>query len=98
MRKEGLPIVGLCVAAGVQVPTTEKAVEIMDGLKTAGIRHVAFKPKSVDGIRQVVVLVDIIPLRISTSQFWQPIVYRSILHYGSLEHFGVHALWWIFVC
>jgi fatty acid synthase subunit alpha, fungi type len=52
MRKEGLPIEGFCVAAGV--PTTEKAVEIIDGLKNAGIRHVAFKPGSVDGIRQVV--------------------------------------------
>ena len=40
MRKEGLPIEGFCVAAGI--PTTEKAVEIIDGLKDAGIRHVAF--------------------------------------------------------
>ena len=52
MCKEGLPIEGFCVAAGI--PTTEKAVEIIDGLKAAGIRHVAFKPGSVDGIRQVV--------------------------------------------
>ncbi|KAF4614083.1 hypothetical protein D9613_007929 [Agrocybe pediades] len=52
MRKEGLPIEGFCVAAGI--PTTEKAVEIIDGLKAAGIKHVAFKPGSVDGIRQVV--------------------------------------------
>ena len=42
MHKEGLPIEGFCVATGI--PTTEKAVEIIDGLKTAGIRHVAFKP------------------------------------------------------
>ena len=52
MRKEGLPIEEFCVAAGI--PTTEKAVEIIDGLKAAGILHVAFKPGSVDGIRQVV--------------------------------------------
>lgn len=52
MRQEGIPIEGFCVAAGV--PTTEKAIEIIDGLKAAGIRHVAFKPGSVDGIRQVV--------------------------------------------
>ena len=52
MRREGLPIEGFCVAAGI--PTTEKAVEIIDSLKSAGIRHVAFKPGSVDGIRQVV--------------------------------------------
>ncbi|KAJ6512975.1 fatty acid synthase [Mycena sanguinolenta] len=52
MRKEGLPIEGFCVAAGI--PSTEKAAEIIEGLKSAGIRHVAFKPGSVEGIRQVV--------------------------------------------
>jgi enoyl reductase-like protein len=52
MRKEGLPIEGFCVAAGI--PTTEKAVEIIDGLRSAGLRHVSFKPGSVDGIRQVI--------------------------------------------
>ncbi|KAJ7745730.1 fatty acid synthase [Mycena metata] len=52
MRKEGLPIEGFCVAAGI--PSTEKAAEIIDGLRSAGIRHVAFKPGSVEGIRQVV--------------------------------------------
>ena len=52
MRREGLPIEGFCVAAGI--PTTEKAAEIIEGLTEAGIRHVSFKPGSVDGIRQVV--------------------------------------------
>ena len=52
MRKEGLPIEGFCVAAGI--PSTEKAAEIIDGLRNAGIKHVAFKPGSVEGIRQVV--------------------------------------------
>ncbi|KAJ7285205.1 fatty acid synthase [Mycena rebaudengoi] len=52
MRKEGLPIEGFCVAAGI--PSTEKAAEIIEGLRGAGIRHVAFKPGSVEGIRQVV--------------------------------------------
>jgi fatty acid synthase subunit alpha, fungi type len=52
MRKEGLPIEGFCVAAGI--PSTEKAVEIIDGLRQVGIKHVAFKPGSVEGIRQVV--------------------------------------------
>jgi len=52
MRREGLPVEGFCVAAGI--PSTEKAAEIIDGLRKAGIRHVAFKPGSVDGIRQVV--------------------------------------------
>ncbi|SJL13792.1 uncharacterized protein ARMOST_17240 [Armillaria ostoyae] len=52
MRKEGLPIEGFCVAAGI--PTTEKAVEIIDSLRNAGIKHVSFKPGSIDGIRQVI--------------------------------------------
>jgi len=52
MRHEGLPIEGFCVAAGI--PTTEKAAEIISGLKSIGIRHVAFKSGSVGGIRQVI--------------------------------------------
>ena len=52
MRREALPIEGFCVAAGI--PTTEKAAEIIEGLTKAGIKHVSFKPGSVDGIRQVV--------------------------------------------
>ncbi|KAF8525925.1 hypothetical protein BU17DRAFT_74311 [Hysterangium stoloniferum] len=52
MRKEGLPIEGFCVAAGI--PSTEKAAEIISGLRDVGIKHVSFKPGSVDGIRQVV--------------------------------------------
>ena len=52
MRREGLPIEGFCVAAGI--PTTEKAAEIIEGLTETGIKHVSFKPGSVDGIRQVV--------------------------------------------
>ncbi|KAF7312560.1 Fatty acid synthase subunit alpha [Mycena indigotica] len=54
LRKEGLPIEGFCVAAGI--PSTEKAADIIGGLRLAGIRHVAFKPGSVDGIRQVVAI------------------------------------------
>jgi enoyl reductase-like protein len=52
MRKEGLPIEDFCVAAGI--PRTEKAVEIIEGLTGVGIKHVAFKPGSVEGIRQAV--------------------------------------------
>ncbi|KAH7106327.1 fatty acid synthase [Auriculariales sp. MPI-PUGE-AT-0066] len=52
MKREGIPIEGFCVAAGI--PSIEKAGEIIDGLRSAGIRHVSFKPGSVDGIRQVV--------------------------------------------
>ncbi|WVQ81978.1 hypothetical protein IAT38_004105 [Cryptococcus sp. DSM 104549] len=52
MRREGLPIEGFCVAAGI--PSSEKATEIISALKAAGIKHVAFKPGSVEGVRQVV--------------------------------------------
>ena len=52
LRREGLPIEGFCVAAGI--PSSEKASEIITALKEVGIKHVAFKPGSVEGIRQVV--------------------------------------------
>ncbi|WVQ99903.1 hypothetical protein IAU59_007046 [Kwoniella sp. CBS 9459] len=52
LRREGLPIEGFCVAAGI--PSSEKATEIITALKAAGIKHVAFKPGSVEGVRQVV--------------------------------------------
>lgn len=52
LRREGLPIEGFCVAAGI--PSTEKATEIISALQASGIKHIAFKPGSVDGIRQVV--------------------------------------------
>jgi fatty acid synthase subunit beta len=52
MRKEGLPIEDFCVAAGI--PSTEKAAEIIDGLRQAGIKYAALEPGSVEGIRQVV--------------------------------------------
>ncbi|MCO5566161.1 hypothetical protein L7F22_019837 [Adiantum nelumboides] len=51
MRREGFPLNGFTVAAGV--PSTEAAKTMLDGLREAGIEHVTFKPGSVDGIRQV---------------------------------------------
>lgn len=54
MRKEGLPMEGLCVAAGV--PSIELANEIIANLQAAGIRHISFKPGSVDTIRHVVAI------------------------------------------
>lgn len=54
MRREGLPMEGLCVAAGV--PSIELANEIITNLQAAGLRHIAFKPGSVDTIRQVVAI------------------------------------------
>jgi fatty acid synthase subunit beta len=35
MWKEGLPIEGFCVAAGI--PSTDKVAKIIDGLKNVGI-------------------------------------------------------------
>ncbi|KAE8228240.1 hypothetical protein CF326_g6836 [Tilletia indica] len=51
MRREGVPLQGFCVAAGI--PLTENAKNSIAGLRDAGIEHVAFKPGSADGIRQV---------------------------------------------
>ncbi|KAF9467993.1 fatty acid synthase [Collybia nuda] len=102
MRKEGIPIEGFCVAAGI--PSTEKAVEIIDGLKDAGIKHVAFKPGSVDGIRQVVNIAAANPDfpiimqwtggraggHHSYEDFHQPILatYRSIRQYPNISLVG----------
>jgi enoyl reductase-like protein len=52
MRKEGLPMEGICVAAGV--PSLDVANEVVKNLKEAGIKHVAFKPGSVETIRRVI--------------------------------------------
>ena len=52
MKMEGLPIEGLCVAAGI--PSTENATKILTDLKGAGLKHISFKPGSVEGIRQVI--------------------------------------------
>ena len=52
MKSEGLPVEGLCVAAGI--PSTENATNILNQLRGAGVKHVSFKPGSVEGIRQVV--------------------------------------------
>jgi Fatty acid synthase subunit beta/Fas1-like, helical len=49
-----LPIESFCIAAGI--PSMEKATEIIGALHNAGIKHVAFKPGSVDGIGQVVTI------------------------------------------
>jgi fatty acid synthase subunit beta len=48
MRNEGLLIEEFCVAAGI--PSTENAAEIIEGPRIVGVKHVAFKPGSVDGI------------------------------------------------
>ncbi|CUA75193.1 fatty acid synthase subunit beta, fungi type [Rhizoctonia solani] len=62
MRREGLPIEGFCVAAGI--PSTEKAKEIVGGLRAAGIRHVSFKPGGL----------AVAPVGITREDFHQPIL------------------------
>jgi enoyl reductase-like protein len=52
MKSEGIPVEGLCVAAGI--PSTENASKILTDLQAAGLKHVSFKPGSVEGIRQVI--------------------------------------------
>ncbi|PWN49501.1 hypothetical protein IE53DRAFT_363101 [Violaceomyces palustris] len=54
MRREGLPCQSFCVAAGI--PSTEKAKEIIDGLRDSGIESIWFKPGNADGIRQTVAI------------------------------------------
>ena len=48
LRSDGVPIEGLTIGAGV--PSIEVANEYIE---TLGIKHIAFKPGSVDGIQQV---------------------------------------------
>ena len=49
LRAEGVPIEGLTIGAGV--PSIEVAQEYID---TLGLKHIAFKPGSMDAIQQVV--------------------------------------------
>ncbi|ORZ36810.1 hypothetical protein BCR44DRAFT_1498577 [Catenaria anguillulae PL171] len=52
LRREGYPVEGVCVAAGV--PSPDVAGEIVTTLASCGIKHIAFKPGSADTILQVV--------------------------------------------
>ncbi|KAJ2872376.1 fatty acid synthase alpha subunit Lsd1 [Coemansia aciculifera] len=52
MRAKGVPIAGLCIGGGV--PSLESAASIIDSLRSAGIRHIAFKPNAAGAIRDVV--------------------------------------------
>ncbi|KXN65987.1 DUF1729-domain-containing protein, partial [Conidiobolus coronatus NRRL 28638] len=54
MRKEGFPMEGVCIGAGV--PSPDVADEIVTQFHAAGIKHIAFKPGSVATIRQVVAI------------------------------------------
>jgi len=52
MRKEGKPMDGITVAAGV--PTLETANEVLGSLRKNGIQHVSFKPGNLNSIKQVI--------------------------------------------
>jgi fatty acid synthase subunit beta len=54
MRKEGFPMEGVCIGAGV--PSPDVADEIVTQFRAAGIKHISFKPGSVATIRQVVAI------------------------------------------
>lgn len=49
LRSEGMPIEGMAIGAGV--PSLEVANEYIE---TIGLKHIAFKPGSLDGIQQVI--------------------------------------------
>jgi fatty acid synthase subunit beta len=51
LARNGLPIDGVCVAAGV--PSLELASEILAQLSAAGVKHVSFKPGSIAAILAV---------------------------------------------
>ncbi|KAJ3387995.1 3-oxoacyl-[acyl-carrier-protein] synthase [Lobulomyces angularis] len=52
MRKEGIPMEGITIAAGV--PSADVANEILKNLMESGIKHVSFKPGGVDTIKRVI--------------------------------------------
>ncbi|KAJ2867196.1 fatty acid synthase alpha subunit Lsd1 [Coemansia aciculifera] len=52
LRAKGVPIAGLCIGGGV--PSLDSATTIIDSLRSASIRHVAFKPSTANSIRHVI--------------------------------------------
>ncbi|KAJ2910492.1 fatty acid synthase alpha subunit Lsd1, partial [Coemansia aciculifera] len=52
LRAKGVPFSGLCIGGGV--PSLESATTIIESLRSAGIRHVSFKPSTAEAIRHVV--------------------------------------------
>ncbi|KAJ2585155.1 fatty acid synthase alpha subunit Lsd1, partial [Coemansia sp. RSA 1797] len=52
LRRDGLPIAGLCIGGGV--PSFDKALEIISELRAVGIRHMSFKPSNAEAIRHVI--------------------------------------------
>ncbi|KAK5122532.1 hypothetical protein LTR85_003795 [Meristemomyces frigidus] len=56
LRTEGLPIEGLAIGAGI--PSQDVATGYID---TLGLKHIAFKPSSVESIRQVLEIAKLRP-------------------------------------
>ncbi|KAJ2661821.1 fatty acid synthase alpha subunit Lsd1, partial [Coemansia sp. RSA 1200] len=52
MRREGIPMEGLCIGAGV--PSYEVTNEIIASIRAVGFRHIGLKPSSVSTIRLVI--------------------------------------------
>ncbi|KAJ2493399.1 fatty acid synthase alpha subunit Lsd1 [Coemansia sp. RSA 2050] len=52
MRREGIPMEGLCIGAGV--PSFEVCNEIIVSIRAVGFRHIGLKPSSVATIRLVI--------------------------------------------
>ncbi|PIA16745.1 fatty acid synthase [Coemansia reversa NRRL 1564] len=52
MRREGVPMEGLCIGAGV--PSFEVTNEIISSIREVGFRHIGLKPSSVATIRLVI--------------------------------------------
>ncbi|KAJ2607731.1 fatty acid synthase alpha subunit Lsd1, partial [Coemansia sp. RSA 1365] len=52
MRREGIPMDGLCIGAGV--PSFEVCNEIIASIREVGFRHIGLKPSSVATIRLVI--------------------------------------------
>ncbi|MGB9223655.1 fatty acid synthase subunit beta domain-containing protein, partial [Mycobacterium sp.] len=60
-RQSGAPIDGLVISAGI--PDLEQAVELIDELNGIGIRHVVFKPGTVEQIRSVIRIAAEVPTK-----------------------------------
>ncbi|KAJ1796382.1 fatty acid synthase alpha subunit Lsd1, partial [Coemansia sp. RSA 2399] len=53
MREDqGIPVAGLCIGGGV--PSLDVAIDIIESLRNAGIRHMSFKPSNASAIRHVI--------------------------------------------
>ena len=58
-RRAGAPLAGVTISAGV--PDVEEAIALLDELAAAGLRLNAFKPGTVEQVRQVLAIADAAP-------------------------------------